>query len=1026
MLNHTLKHPNPHTMLRYPSAILLLLLPVLWQTACQHTPTDTGLSPAEALATLEVMEGFEVALVASDPLISDPVAMEIDEEGRVYVVEMPGYPLDLTRTGRVKLLEDSDGDGVWDRSRVFADNLTLPTGIMRWKNGVLVTDAPDVVFLADTNGDGRADIREVILTGFALSNPQHNFNTPVYGLDNWIYVANENSVTSVGFQDLLGDEGTEIYFPAQNAKPRLAKNGGDRNIRFRPDTYELEMRAGHSQYGHTFNLWGQQFSTNNATHLWHEVLAAPYLDRKPELWAASASQYIPAYGRPAEVFPLTDQPIHQLLTDVGVFTSACGITWYQGGAFPQPFEEVIFTGEPTHNLVHADIVRPDGATFAAARLLENREFLRSTDSWFRPVSFYTGPAGELYVIDYYRKIIEHPEWMSEEVNNSGQLYHGSTQGRIYRVTATNQQEKWQSPSLEGLSDGELVKLLASRNGWYRRTAQRMLVDRQDSGAAADLEAMLKTHASPVARVHALWTLDGLGLLSESMITRALQDEAAGVRENALRLTEKHIARFPGLKQVLLSLGQESDPRVRFQLICTLGGLGGMEFEPLLIRLLHAQQANDWSVLALLTGSAGEQIARSFLIKKSQDADLPAENMEKLAYRLGEMDGMQGDWAGIRRSLSLAKSGQPYMASSISGIARGLRTRRGEQGDSEAEKARVLQLAMNKTGPLRSAAMELLEVLGLPKAIDTNALTRQLTTQLDAPESDVETQTIAMRLLANMLSETALPVFETHLTPAYAAPVQRAAIQAMGQQAGTAVCMSLISRWDQFTPDLRDDAVGVLMQSTDRMACLLDAVDAGTIEPSTLGWRRMVRLMNHDHLPTRERARALLVKPEQTEAEVLKKFAAVPTQKGDAKSGLAVFTRLCSSCHQVQGQDGHAFGPDLASVRHRQPESLMADILLPQRSIADGYELWIAQTKGGETFSGIIVSDAAAGITLRDAAGQETQIRRADLASLEASDYSAMTAGIGELITVEEMTNLIAYLKRWPELRTGMISQGSTE
>ncbi len=1005
---------------------LLLFFPVLWMLACQQHRPDTGLSPARALATLEVMEGFEIELVASEPLLRDPVDMEIDEDGRVYVVEMPGYPLDLARSGAIKLLEDSNGDGVWDRSQVFADSLTLPTGIMRWKNGLLVTDAPDVLFLADTNGDGRADVREVVLTGFALSNPQHNFNSPRYGLDNWIHLANENAISSVSFQELLGDAGTEIHFPDRPDSPRLPRNGGDRNIRFRPDTYQLEMRASDSQFGHTFDPWGRHFSTNNANHLWHEVIAAPYLDRKPELWAADASQYVPAYGRPAEVFPLTAQPIHQLLTDVGVFTSACGITWYQGGAFPDPFGEVIFTGEPTHNLVHADVVRPAGATFTATRLLENREFLRSTDSWFRPVNFYTGPAGELYVIDYYRKIIEHPEWMSEEVNASGELYHGSTQGRIYRITAKNQEKKWARPALGAQSDEQLAALLASPNGWYRYTAQRLLVDRQAKATGATLIAMLQTHSQPEARLHALMTLDGLGLITENTIVTALRDQASGVRENALILAEKYLAAFPALKQSFAAMENDPDPRVRFQLICTLGALGGMEYEPALIRLLHAQQADDWSVLALLTGSEGENVARSFLIKKSQDGSLPTENLDKLAYQLGSIDGLQGDPAGIRFWLNQANSGQSYGSSALAGLAKGLRNRRGALPDMEAEKQLTLRLVIEKQALLRASAMDLLDILKLPKNLDKAALVKQLMARLDAAETDAETQVIDLRLLARVQPEEALPVFEARIAARYPAPVQGAAIQALGRQGGAEVCQLLLSRWVQLTPDLRDEAVGVLMQSTERMACLLDAVAGGTVEASTLGWRRMVQLMNHRDLPTRQRARELLAKPEQTEAEALKKFAAAPTQKAEPKAGLAVFSRLCAACHQVQGQEGNAFGPDLASLRHRQPESLMADILLPQRSIADGYELWIATTHAGETVAGIIVADAAAGITLRDAGGQETQLSRADLASLEASAHSAMTAGLGELMSVQEMADLIAYLKRWPELRTESLSQGSTE
>jgi putative membrane-bound dehydrogenase-like protein len=169
-------------------------------------------APEDALATIEVAEGFRVELVAAEPLISDPVAMEIDEAGRIYVVEMHGYPLDKGGSGKIKLLSDTDGDGKMDKSTVFAEGLTLPNGIMRWKKGVIVTDAPDVLYLEDQNNDGVSDSKQVLLTGFALSNPQHNLNSPVYGLDNWIYLAHEPSVTAKVFQKEFGDQGQEIVF----------------------------------------------------------------------------------------------------------------------------------------------------------------------------------------------------------------------------------------------------------------------------------------------------------------------------------------------------------------------------------------------------------------------------------------------------------------------------------------------------------------------------------------------------------------------------------------------------------------------------------------------------------------------------------------------------------------------------------------------------------------------------------------------------------------------------------------------
>src|SRR5687768_15970347 len=194
-------------------------------------------SPRDALKTFRLADNFQIELFAAEPLIADPVAMEVDERGRTYVVEMPGYPLDVGGSGRIMLLHDTDRNGTPDRSTVFAAGLRLPTGIMRWKKGVIVTDSPEVWYLEDTDGDGRADVKRVMLTGFALTNPQHTTNTPLYGLDNWIYLANEGPVRTIRYGGLFGDVGTAVHFPARPDAPRLPPDADGRNVRFRPDTY---------------------------------------------------------------------------------------------------------------------------------------------------------------------------------------------------------------------------------------------------------------------------------------------------------------------------------------------------------------------------------------------------------------------------------------------------------------------------------------------------------------------------------------------------------------------------------------------------------------------------------------------------------------------------------------------------------------------------------------------------------------------------------------------------------------------
>src|SRR4051812_22702030 len=253
---------------RIQFAILLTL--VLLLGACGRS--GPPYSPDEALKTIRLEKGFRIEKFISEPAVTSPVAMEFDENGRIFVIEMPGYPLDTRPTGRVKLLEDTNGDGRPDRSTVFADGLVLPTGVMRWKKGLLVTAAPDVWYLEDSDGDGRADVRRKVLTGFPFTNPQHTVNTPLYGLDNWIYLANEGPAEAIVFKDKFGDQGSDIRYPDRSDVPALKAH--DRSVRFRPDTHQLESLSGASQFGHAFDEWGHYFTLDSENNGRHEVIAS--------------------------------------------------------------------------------------------------------------------------------------------------------------------------------------------------------------------------------------------------------------------------------------------------------------------------------------------------------------------------------------------------------------------------------------------------------------------------------------------------------------------------------------------------------------------------------------------------------------------------------------------------------------------------------------------------------------------------------------------------------------------------------
>ncbi len=989
------------------SAVVLLIALSASRLADDTIPHD--------LDSFELAEGFQIELIASEPQLSDPVAMEIDENGNMYVAEMPGYPLDISGKGRIRILQDTDNDGRMDNSVIFAEDIVLPTGLMRWKNGLLVTAPPDVLYLEDTDGDHKADIREVMITGFARSNPQHNFNKPEYGLDNWIYVANNGIIWTSAYKEQFGGRGEEVYFTAQPASPRLVKNGGNRNVRFKPDSFQLESLAGRSQFGHTFDPWGHHFLVSNATPQYHEVIAARYLARNPALSTRMAMQYTPTYGRNTVIYPITRDPEHQLLTDRGMLTSAAGITYYAGELFPEKYQHSTFIGESVHNLVHVLKVKEKGATFEASRIEERKEFLASTDSWFRPVNFYVGPDGALYVVDYYRQIVEHPEWMDDETAKSGKLQNGTESGRIYRVTPTGTApaEWFGKLNMSSASSAELVEHLKSPEAWWRRTAQRLLVDRQDHSSVPLLEALLQSD-SDMGRLHALWTLKGLNKLSAKHIQGALADEVAGNRENAIILAELHAETSPELWNALLAMKDESNPRVRFQLLCTLGFLDSEESRLLRQKLLTQDIEDEWVQLASLT-THGEVDVSLFKALQPTLISSQSEGRKTFISRIAAIIASAKHAQALEELYTLTlthtnDNSEWWKQALFDGMGAGLPNSALLDQNLIALRNVFLNAFLDERG--ESMRNSLLNVLtSLPGSPDDEVkrhlpdLRRHVQNTNASPSSRAQT----ISLLAHLSPKEHIDFFKSLLVTTMPTPVQHAAIKAYGATGTADVPEVLIGSWPTLTPDLRNTALDVLMKRQAWMASVLDAVEAGTIQPSALGWNRTVVLMRDTAGEVKEKARRLLSEPAGVRDQVVASYYESLTLDGDLENGRSIFQRVCSACHQVGGALGTAFGPDLGTVRHWSAKALLAKILKPQSTIADGYGLWSIKLDD-RTEIGLIATESSSSIMLRRQGHKDLAISREDVKELQSLNTTAMPAGLETQISTQEMADLIAFMR----------------
>src|SRR5918996_4142567 len=508
-------------------ALVCLLFALVGFDCSRRRHESEPLPPERALASFQLDPGFRIELYAAEPHVVDPVEVVWDENGLAYAAEMRDYPEDPPRgkpaRSRIRVLEDTNGDGRIDRATIFADGLLELTSLLPWKGGLIACAAPDILYLKDTNGDRRADVRKVLFTGFALVNPESRITNLRFAIDNWIYASNN------------GQRG-EIRDPERADSKPVSVLGAD--FRFRLDRGEFEAESGPTQFGQAMDDWGHRFITDNTVHVRHVVMPRRYLARNPYLAAGQAAEDISDHGRPSgRMFPLTkpqrwreartrmrqeryrEQGLDRVRpltpsTEIagGFFPAAAGGTIYAGDTFPEPYRGNYFVGDVSGNLIHRDIVRPDGVSFRASRPaeLQEREFLASTDPWFRPCNFATGPDGYLYVVDIYREFVETPESIPEELKKDMDFWSGDTMGRIYRIVPKSApQVRAPRVALSSAATAELVDLLEHPNGWWRLTAQRLLLERQDRTAAPKLAEMTERGKTPQARLHALYGLEGL-------------------------------------------------------------------------------------------------------------------------------------------------------------------------------------------------------------------------------------------------------------------------------------------------------------------------------------------------------------------------------------------------------------------------------------------------------------------------------------------------------------------------------------
>lgn len=596
----------------FKGRLVLFLLPFIFlagESIAQRYPGP--LSPEESMKKLNVAPGFKVSLFASEPHVFDPVSLEFDEEGNAYVIEMPDYPYEVEPGkghGRIRILKDTDSDGKIDQSSIFAENVTEATSMLPWKGGLIVTAAPNIIYLKDTNGDGKSDVREVLFSGFFQNNSEAQVTSLKLGIDNWIYANNR------------GQSGKVVFSKTPDARPVEVK-GAD--FRFRLDRDVFELETGPGQFGQTINDWGHRFFTENSIHLQQAVIPWRYTHRHAFMPSSKFNVTItdheeimfqeipPAYWRSERsarrnrVFK--EANLNRIEWEKGRFSGASGGTIYNGDALPKEFYGNVFTADVSGSLIHRDVLSQSetNPVMLAKRTdsEKNREFIYSTDTWFRPVTFSVGPDGYLYILDYYRQHIETPVSIPDDLKAEMDFMAGSDMGRIYRLLPENVSYQGVKVELKQATGLQLVDYLSHKNGWYRSTAQRLLLERQDKTVVPAVKSLFSTSPDPRTRLHALYVLEGLNALDEKIVKQSLLDSESGVRENGIMLAE----RYPKMVKLLIPMVNDPSKRVSLQAALSLGQFEGKSVVAALAEVINKYGQNDWFRSAVLSSEAGSSV-----------------------------------------------------------------------------------------------------------------------------------------------------------------------------------------------------------------------------------------------------------------------------------------------------------------------------------------------------------------------------------------------------------------------------------
>jgi putative heme-binding domain-containing protein len=760
---------------------------------------------------------------------------------------------------------------------------------------------------------------------------------------------------------------------------------GAGDFRFRPDTGELEAQSGPTQFGRNRDNWGRWFGSQNAHPLWHYVLSEHYLRRNPHFGVGETRVQLLTPPNSPPVYPASEEAKrYHDFGSIGHYTSACSGVIYRDQLLFGPDRMDAFVCEPVHNLVQHLVLKENGVTFSANQMFGDGrfDFFASADPWCRPVMVREGPDGALWVADMYRFMIEHPHWLppagKEELLPFYRL--GEDKGRIYRVSRPGM-PAFKPVRFDNLSTPDLVATLDSTNGWRRDKAHQILLWRSDKSALKPLLELAEHSANPLARLHALCVLDGLGELPSAALVRALGDVTAGMRENALRLAE---TRFTlDVLAAVLRLVDDKDAKVRMQLAFSLGESKDPAAGQALAGLMK-RHAEDPMMTAAVMSSATPHI-RALVAAKPEG--ILADTLLTIALGLNDREAT----ATLLAPIFITVDGR-YSSAQTAAFGR-LQDQLQQSGNSLAKLS-------------DAADDELSKLLGGSAVIFAQARTTAVNVNASALD---RIEAAALMSRDSSMRKEALPLLASWLNPQHPADAQAAAIRALTAIAAAEAPALFTRAWPMMTPATREVTLSAWMSREPWTFDLLQRIVGKELPASSIDITQRARFIKHESKRISQLASQVFDSSSSTRAKVVASYRPVLSLKGDAAKGHQVFTLICAVCHK-RGLEGRDIGPDLMSVIEHPPEKILGNILNPSADIQPGFSAYTCTLNTGEQLYGLLAGETATSIVMKLADGTQKTVLRNQIKTLQSPNLSLMPEGLEAAITMQQMADLIVFLR----------------